>query len=767
MNNFTNIPQELKNQKRWVLWKKKILEDGKTTKMPINAKNGYGAKSNDSNTWVSFDEAVDLISYFNADGIGFMLGDGYVGIDIDHCIDNTELVKEFVESVKTYGEYSQSGTGLHFIFKGTLPNGSKRKGNIEMYDNARFFVMTGNKLNDYDICEVSNEVAKLYYKYLCVEETKPDIAIGDYNGYVYERPRNESLIPASLDDNEVLTKAMESRNGQLFSTLYDGKWEGIYNSQSEADLSFCSLLAFWCGRDKTQMNRIFRQSGLYREKWDRKQGATTYGNSTLDKAIRECRDIYEVANKTKATDKARFIKSKNYDLNDTGNAERFIDRFGEDLRYNHENKCWLLWDGKTWIRDPKQIVKNKVDDLIEEMKEEAINEKDEEYANALIKNIKHLSNNGGKEAMLKEAQHIGKTGSVNADFDKDKYLLNCENGIVNLRTGELQSHNKDLMMSKNTHICVDFINEPTIWLKTLDGIFKGSKELIDYVHKAIGYSLTGDVKEQCFFQCYGNGSNGKSVFFNTIYSLLGDYTINADVNSVLTSKISSGGNARPDIARLNGARFVRTNEPDETARFNEGLVKQLTGGDPITARFLFGGDFEFKPIFKLWIATNYKINVQGTDKGLWRRMRLIPFEACFEGTNNDKNLEVKLKGELPQILAWAIKGCIKWEKEGLETPSEVVEATQTYRTEMDIIEKFSQNCLIKDRNAREKAGDLFEEYISWCKRSNETNRMSQTKFGIEMGKKYEKLVFGGYKYYLGIKLIKHDTSYIYEKEKEV
>ena len=145
---YTNIPTELKSLKRWVLWKLKNTDKGKTTKVPINAKNGYGAKSNDSDTWTTFDEALKNVDYFGCDGLGFMLGKGYFGVDIDHAIDNQELIDEFVDHLKSYTEISQSGEGIHIICKGVLPTGARRRGNIEMYDSARFFALTGNLYND-------------------------------------------------------------------------------------------------------------------------------------------------------------------------------------------------------------------------------------------------------------------------------------------------------------------------------------------------------------------------------------------------------------------------------------------------------------------------------------------------------------------------------------------------------------------------------------------------------------------------------------------
>ncbi len=772
MFDYSRIPQEMKSLKRWVLWKK-VERDGKATKIPVNAMTGYGAKSNDESTWCGFDEALSAVGRYSCDGLGFMLGSGFFGVDIDHADGDEKLVSEFVDSLKSYSEVSQSGMGVHVICRGVLPSGPRRRGNVEMYDSARFFALTGNVIDgNSSVSDGTENIKPLYEKYLNPKPPKGAYVYKEegYSGFSPNIPEGTSV----LTDEEVVSKAMSSGNGVLFSAYYYGQWRGIKESQSQADMGFCSLLAFWTNKDPKQMDRIFRSSKLMRDKWDEKRGEKTYGRITVENAIKMCSDTYKPSSRENAgmvynpdtgeMEGASSGSSGSYDLNDTGNAERFVDEFGDDFRYNFDNKCWVVWDGKTWVKDIKQEVKKMADKMISEMKKEAVDEPNEKRAESLWKNIKHLSSSSGKEAMLKEAQHIGKTGTTNSDYDRDIYLLNCLNGVVDLKTGKILPHDRSYMMSKNTNVNADMEGEPSEWIKALNGIFQGKSDVIEFVHKAIGYTLTGDVKEQCFFQCYGNGSNGKSVFFNAIYNSLGDYSLNAQVESVLTRGGGNSGNASPDIARMNGARFVRTNEPNEGARFNEGLIKQLTGGDVVTARYLYGSDFEFKPVFKLWIACNYKIVVRGTDRGIWRRMRLIPFEATFVGKNDDKGIESRISKELPKILGWAIKGCLKWQKEGLGIPKDIEVATSEYRDEMDIVESFSKECVRKKANSRERASDVFKAYREWAKEGNEWGGMTQAKFGIEMGKKFEKRNINGYVYYLGMQLRKNERSYVYMKE---
>lgn len=758
MYDYSKVPKELKELNRWVLWKLKPNEKGKMTKIPVNAKNGYGAKSNDPDTWSSFEDALKNVEHYNCKGLGFMLGNGYFGVDIDHQLENKELIDEFVKSLNSYTEISQSGEGIHIICKGVLPVGSRRKNNIEMYDSARFFALTGNAITDItSIEDRTEEIKPLYHKYL-----------GNNNNqeYVFTNVDYRNNSYNVLTDEEVLIKAQESSNGNLFSCLYYGQWEGLYDSQSQADLAFCSLLAFWCSKNESQMDRIFRSSKLNRSKWDELRGNTTYGRMTIEKAISNCKDVYGTSyNNSQVYNPitGEISNKKEYDLNDTGNAMRFVDKFGTNIRYNFDNKVWVVFDGKTWVEDTKQIVKKQADIMINEMKVEAIQEPDKDIRKEKLNNVKHLSSNSGKEAMLKEAMHIGAIPSTNADYNTDNYLVNCFNGIVDLKTGKLIPHDKKYMISKNTHIECDLENEPKRWKQFLLEIFDGKQEMVDFIQTALGYTLTGDTKEQCFFQCYGEGANGKSVFFDIVYTIFGDYGLNSQIESFL-AKANSQSGATSEIARMNGARFIRTNEPNDNSRLNEGLVKQLVGGDITTARFLYGKEFEFKPVFKLWIATNYKLVVRGTDKGIWRRMKVIPFKVTFEGDKRDKNLTEKLLAEAPQILGWVVKGCLKWQQEGLPPTSEIEKETSMYKQEMDIVLKFINDCIIENPSKREKASDVFKEYKTWAKSSNEWDGMTQAKFGIEMSKRFEKKNVNGYVYYFGVMLKKNDDSYIYERE---
>jgi len=748
---ITNIPSELHHLNRWVCWKAIPSETGKLTKIPINAKTGKNAMSNNSDTWTNMMNAVVSVDKFNLDGIGFMLGDGYFGIDLDEC--ENDLKNEFIENIKSYTEESQSGKGIHIIAKGVLPKGKRRVKGIEMYDANRFFVMTGKKIGDFNIIDATENVIPIYKKYL---------------GKEHEEVEAELVKRTVLTENEILLKAQNSKNGIQFKLLFDGQWETLnYPSQSEADIALCKLLAFWTGKDTEQMDSIFRLSGLYRDKWDRKQSGTTYGAITIKNAIKQTKSIY---NPTFQDETSLFINAKTgevvygtikvYELNDTGNAQQLVDRYQGFIKYNFENKIWKIWNGKYWQNDITKQIKSYAEVIVNDMKTQAFQSEDDYDRKLKLKNVQRAFSSAGKEAFLKEAQHLTGVPVVNSNFDSHEFLLNVNNGIIDLKKGILVDHEKTFLLSKFIPIDYEENKTPKQWIKFLNEIFLGDQELILYLQKAIGYTLTGSIREQALFILYGDGNNGKSVFLDIISRLLGDYAINVQVETILERK--NGNNYTSDLARLKGARFVTTGENNEGSKLNEGLVKQITGGEQITARFLYGTEFEFYPNFKIWIQTNHKPIIRGTDAGIWRRIHAIPLTYKVSESKRDKDLVKKLESELPSILSWAVEGCLLWQKEGLKLPPVIAAGIQEYKNEMDIISTFiSEECdLITDWETN--ANVLYSEYEKWSKNSNEY-LMSKTKFGREIAKRFNRLRKSYGNVYKGIRLKKDNRAYVYKK----
>lgn len=316
-------------------------------------------------------------------------------------------------------------------------------------------------------------------------------------------------------------------------------------------------------------------------------------------------------------------------------------------------------------------------------------------------------------------------------FDRDPWLLNVANGTFDLRTFELRSHRREDLLSKLTPVEYDPAAKAPLWEAFLERILP-DPELRSFVQRAAGYSLTGSTREQVLFLLYGTGANGKSVFLEILRALHGKgYAQQADFSTFLVKKNEGIPN---DRAKLAGARFVSAIETDEGRRFAEALVKQMTGGDTLTARFLHHEFFDFQPEFKLWLAANHKPVIRGTDHAIWRRIRLIPFTVTIPDPEQDKDLPEKLRKELPGILAWAVEGCRSWQTFGLGTPEAVRSATDEYRTEMDLVGRFLDECTLRGPRCEVRATPLYEAFKRWCSETGE-KEISQTALGKRLAER--------------------------------
>ena len=399
-----------------------------------------------------------------------------------------------------------------------------------------------------------------------------------------------------------------------------------------------------------QMDRIFRDSSLMRDKWDEKRGKTTYGQATLNKAINETSNIYEPTKKktfdyTFGSEFHQEVEKKEYpprSYDDTGNAERVMDRYGDIIRYSYITKKFYVYNGIVWEEDNTGTIRKLIDLMIKDMKnEKAIASEDIEEEDAIANLEKHIKNsrsNRSKKNIEDELKH--NASILPSEFDKNDMLLNTANGYLDLSSGELHEHDKEQMFSKVTNGEYTDTATPDTWISFLNDIFNYDQDMIHFIQKSLGYSLTGSSKEQVMFILLGNGRNGKSLFVNTIAEILGDYSTNMQAESLMVKR--GGSNINNDIARLAGARFVTSSEPNEGFVFDEGLIKQMTGDDKITARFLHQENFEFEAKFKIWLATNHRPIVRGTDDGIWRRLIVIPFDVQIPEHKIDKDLKFKL-----------------------------------------------------------------------------------------------------------------------------
>ncbi len=419
-----------------------------------------------------------------------------------------------------------------------------------------------------------------------------------------------------------------------------------------------------------------------------------------------------------ATDGERLEKLRSFPNTDAGNAEAFELLHGHRFRYNHTRRKWLVWNGRYWVVDEtEETHRAALATARERRRAVVLISTDPDEAKERFRWALGSESVFRQKAMLESAQSIKSLATTAPDYDRDPFLLTVGNGTLDLRTGELRKARPEDMITRATDIHYNPEASAPRWGEFQAEIFAGHMELMAFVWRAVGYSLTGDTKEQCLFILYGTGANGKTTFLETIRLLLGTHAATTPFATLMTQRYP--GAPRNDLASLHGARMVLAAEAGQEASFDEALVKQLTGGDRIACRFLYGEFFVYLPTFKIWLATNYKPTIRGTDDAIWRRIRLISFTQQFKGEKQDRTLGEKLRAELPGILAWAVRGCLAWQKEGLGRPKQIVEAFKEYRQESDIVGRFLAECCATDPDKSVSGKALHLAYVNWCRQHGE------------------------------------------------
>ena len=405
-----------------------------------------------------------------------------------------------------------------------------------------------------------------------------------------------------------------------------------------------------------------------------------------------------------------------YSLTDLGNAERLAVRHGGKLRYCGAWGHWLYWDGQRWERDETGEVCRQAAETVRSIRAQAWSCRNLKRRKELLQFARCSEAEPRIRAMLKLGQSQAALVAKPDDFDADRWLLNVANGVVDLRSGTLMQHDSSRLITKLARAPYDPAAACPTWEAFLERIFAGRQDLIRYVQKAAGYSLTGDCGEQCLFLLHGHGANGKSTFLTTLMTLMNDYARQLPMETLLARQEHAIPN---DLAALRGTRLVAAVEADAGQRLNESKIKQMTGQDRLAARFMRCEWFEFTPEFKLWLATNHKPSVRGCDEAIWRRIRLIPFEVTIPPAERDAALPEKLRQELPGILRWAVAGCRLWQAEGLDAPTAVTAATDAYRSEMDVIGEYLRERCAQNPLGAATVAESYRDYEAWCGKNAE------------------------------------------------
>lgn len=443
-------------------------------------------------------------------------------------------------------------------------------------------------------------------------------------------------------------------------------------------------------------------------------------------------------------------------------AKELVRLHGEDMRWSAEKDAWYIWDGKRFQiekrRQSELFAKNVTGSLVQKA-QEAANNGDKNGYYDLIHEAGKADTAAKYRSMISLARSEPEIPVEIEWFDSDPMLLNCQNGIIDMGTGSLLNHDRSKLMTKIVETDYDESAKCPKWLDFLAMIMMDRGTLIDFLQRAVGYSLTGRIHEQVLLILQGGGNNGKSTFVEAVTRMLGDYALHSPANMIIETPYPEHPTA---IASLMGQRFVMNAELEEGDILSEGLVKRLTGGDTLTARMMRQDFFQFKPTHKLWASANDMPTIKGASNGIWRRIRKIPFDFKFIDVNirEFEDVQDELAEERSGILAWAVEGCLDWKINGLGIPSEIARATDEFRQDSDTVQLFLDERTIQKEGADIGSNNLFLAYAGWCDQ-NRVEVLSQTKFSLRLkAKGLPKKRTGHGNVFQGLEFMHEDTEYL-------
>ena len=754
--NFVNIPQELKNNASFCVWKLEKRR-GKATKVPYNPRTGQLAKTNDPSTFADFGTAMKAYAMGGWDGIGYRVSEGIGAIDIDHCIREDGSLNDVAASIlaflpDAYFEKSPSGTGLRgffrlspdFAYDKTVYYINNRQHGLEVYlpgTTNRFVTVTGDEFRAGTVTRNDEALQNLLDTFM---KRKMQVS-------------NRTVEPCSyLTDEQVIEHASRSESGDKFKALMEGRWEEGYDSQSDADMALVSILSFWCGNAEEQIDRIFRTSGLMRDKWDRQTGDRTYGQITIRNAVSTNDTIYtpirdtesaetefsdldeedtlpsfepDLSKVTLTLEEMQPHTNPRYQRDEIGIGYAFADYFKPIARFDRERGIWYVFDGKVWQPDENALaVAELAKRLADRLYTFALQIKDEDTRNRYIKRVQKLQMRKNRRTMIEDAKSVYPV--PHSVFDRNTDLFNCQNGTLNLTTGEFRPHDPADFLTLMSGITYNPDATYDRWISFISEVMCSDADLAVYLQKALGYALTGDTSLECLFILYGATSrNGKGTTMETFLRIMGDYgkTSNPEMLSTKFGNTNASGPSE-EIARLAGVRFVNISEPEKKITFNAALVKRMTGNDTLNARFLHENSFDFKPNFKIFINTNYKPSVSDMTLFYSNRLKLIPFKRHFEEHEQDKGLKNYFSepANLSAIFNWCYEGYRLFRASDLADPAAVVAATKEYQEESDRIGQFVDAWLEEGEAYEVRTSAAYKLYGEWCdkygyRKENSTN----------------------------------------------
>lgn len=709
---YENLPKELKENALFCLWKYE-MRNGRKTKVPYQT-NGKRADSSNKACFSDFNTVVNLAQTY--DGIGMGVFQPFVAVDIDHCVDGgklSDMATDIVETLNSYTEYSPSESGVRIVAKADTLSYDKvkyyinnQKIGLEVYVAGmtnKFVTLTGNTICEAPIAERTNEIMAILDKYM----QRPVVA-----------PNPKKIVGSYLSDESIIEKAAKSKQGGKFSALWNGELE---TSHSEADQALCAILAFWCGGDTEQMDRLFRKSKLYREKWERND----YREMTLQKALMQTKEFYKPMRVSASSDfndeLQRLIElnpadTTKYPWTDIGAGKLFADFYKAVLRYVPERRTWFCYTNGTWSTDTGGLKAMRYCmELANLMHLYALEIKDEHQRKSYMDYSKRWQTHGYRVNVLKDAQVHHPISFL--EFDTDPYIFNCSNGTLHLDTGKFTEHISSDLLTKKSSVAYEPSAHSKRWNNFISEIMSNDQERALFLQKVFGYALSGDTHHECMSILYGATTrNGKGTLCESVLRVFGSYGCTSRPETIAQKNSTNSSQPSEDVARLAGIRFVNIAEPGKSLVLNAALVKNMTGNDTINARFLHENSFDFAPQFKLYINTNYLPVVNDMTVFTSGRVIIIPFERHFDESEQDKGLKHEfMKPEVQSaILNWLLVGYKQLQLHGLKMPQSVINATDQYEHDSNKTLLFIEDCLEEGTDYEERTSEVYNRYKSWC-----------------------------------------------------
>ncbi|MEP7307652.1 MAG: phage/plasmid primase, P4 family [Acidobacteriota bacterium] len=439
---------------------------------------------------------------------------------------------------------------------------------------------------------------------------------------------------------------------------------------------------------------------------------------------------------------------------DASHAQRFAEAYGGiQVVHNHRRNNWLIFQDPLWRPDTDGAIYRLALEFVRGRQASALDLSDLKLKERVLKFTIAAESKPNLDRLVSLAKNFPPIADAGDRWDCDDWLTGAPNGVLDWRTGRLRPGDPADRITKSLGVPFDPAATAPRWTQFIDQVFDGDRELIGFIHRYLGYACTGITREQVLALFWGAGGNGKGVLMHLVAHVLGDYFSNMSFSTI---ELKQRATIPSDLAALEGKRLVTASESGEV-RLNEPRVKALTGSDPVTARYLYGEQFTFTPTAKFILATNTKPIVADNSHGFWRRLKLVPFTRCFEGSARDEHLEDHLKAhEGSGILNWLIAGCLDWQRDGLGEPAAVRDATDEYRTDSDPLADFIAECCESAVTAVTRGSELFEAYGKWADRQrlSRAERLNAKDFGRRMAERFNRRHTNTGKVYEGVRLIK-------------